>query len=174
MPLRPSKRFYVTAKLRQAHELPDDTATERDRVRSNARAWRQARKRAGLCVACGRKRRKDDGSYCWRCRGEMRERYHRGAGPAAPRRQRRTAVAKFHLHPRPRRSQSPAPPRPRNATPERERARQYMRGWRERRRAAGLCIQCGKARGVAAGSFCSPCRERYRAQDRARRARRRP
>ena len=114
-----------------------------DRARHHRRtAERVAR---GLCVKCGKRPPAPERSQCEPCL-EM----DRAAGRARDVRLRAAGI--------PRRDSEKA------REYERDRARRQT----ERRRAEGLCTECGKAPAAPGRASCEPCLEQRRAEDRAR------
>ena len=98
----------------------------------------------GLCPKCGKRPRAPGRSMC---------------GPCADKRNRASRARDARL----RAAGTPRRDRERARAYERERSRREV----EERRAAGLCLHCGKAPSVEGRTACEPCAEARRARERA-------
>ena len=149
---------------------------------------RTAERRAqGLCLKCGKRPPAPHRSQCEPCAGKQRARdlarYHRrtaeriaqglcpkcGKRPPEPERSQcgpcldKDAAAGRARDARLRAAGIPRRDRERATAYERERFRREA----EQRRAAGLCVRCGKSPAVQGRTMCEPCAEERRARERA-------
>ena len=121
-----------------------DTAARRKRDLERYHRRTAERRAKGLCLKCGKRPPAPERSQCGPClekdaaAGRARDARLRAAG--IPRRDRERATAY-----------------------ERERSRREA----EQRRAAGLCVRCGKSPAVEGRTMCEPCAEERRTRERA-------
>ena len=129
------------------HRSQCEPCAEKRRPSDLARHHRRTAERAdqGLCPKCGKRPPAPERTLCGPC-GAKRNRASRARD------------ARLRAAGMPRRD----PERARRY--ERERSRREA----DERRAAGLCVRCGKAPAVEGGPVCEPCAETRRASERAR------
>ena len=129
------------------HRSTCEPCAEKRRPADLARHHRRTAERAdqGLCPKCGKRPPAPERTLCGpcgaKCNRASRARDARLRAAGMPRRDRKRARAY-----------------------ERERSRREA----DERRAAGLCVRCGKAPAVEEGPVCEPCAEKRRASERAR------
>ena len=165
-----------------------DIATRRARDLERYHRRVAERRAKGLCLKCGKRPPAPHRSQCEPCAEKRRPadlaRHHRrsaeratqglcpkcGTQPPAPGRSLCEPCAeKTNRASRARDARLRAAGMPRR-DPERARLYERERSRQEagERRAAGLCVRCGKAPAVEGGPVCEPCAETRRARERAR------
>ena len=140
------------ARLRTQGTPRRDPARAREYERERSRRLHAERKAAGTCTKCGKAPARPDRTTCEPCAERHRARDRE-----------RLAKAKAEG----------LPYGGRDPEKKRRAGRKHDRRRTESRRAASLCIRCGKAPPAEGRSMCEPCRENRRAAKRARHRERR-
>ena len=122
-----------------------DPAVQREKDRERFRKRTAERRAAGLCPGCGDRPPAPERALCGDCAGKRNR-----AG--------RARDARLRAEGKPRRDSARA----------RGYERKRTRREREKRRAQGLCIRCGKLPAVPGRASCEPCLEKRREAERAR------
>jgi hypothetical protein len=134
-------KLVLNARQRQILAGTFDPTDLRRRYHEANAAWHDMRRARRECTLCGRKLKKMEGPACKRCLGLRRERQ-------AARRQKPGHTASF------RSTRDPSP----------EARKVAAREARDRLRAAGRCIICGKPRGPVKTATCAACLAAARAR----------